>query len=331
VKIMTKRAPGPAAAVAAAVLFLTGCGAADPASPGAASSSAPAGAAGGNADDCKAVVASFRTLFGDLLKSAVPSTGTGDADGHAGARKALTDYVAKARAQATEVSDPALRTALEHQATAVEKLSKAADPTELDDADLEKATGEIETACADALTPTVSPGTPTVTLGAAGSACELPVTVDLLPLWQPKAVDLDELGELADLYRNGPFAVVCEVDAKPAGEIGFLRVHTAPGRTGSPRGHLEAFIAGENPDARKAGNFEVRKTTYRELTVGGVPAAEVTYETYNKSMEHASKYSAFALDTPQGAVVVKLSPFGADEHANVLPAFELAKKSLVVR
>ncbi len=167
-------------------------------------------------------------------------------------------------------------------------------------------------------------------LGAAGSACELPVTFGLVEDWKPAAVELDGLGELADLYRNGPFEVVCEIDAKPAGDIGFLRVHVAPGRKGSPRSHLETFIAGEAPDARKAGNFEVTKTEFADVTLGGQAAAEVTYETYNKSMEHESKYSAFAVNTPAGAVVVKLSPFGADEHDNTLPAFDLAKRTLTL-
>lgn len=317
-----------AAAVAASILSLTGCGSADPAaSPGA---SAQPGATAGMAEDCTAAVASFRELFASLLRNAAPSAGAAGADQHAATRKTLTDYAATARGHAAKAADPALRGALEQQATAAEQLARSADPTDLDDPGFEAATGRVEEACADALTPTVSPGTPTTRLGAAGSACELPVAFDLPPLWKPKAVNLKDLGELADLYRNGPFAAVCEVDAKPAGEVGFLRVYTAPGREGSPRGHLEAFIAGENPDARKAGNFEVRKVDYTDATIGGEPASVVTYEAYNKSLENASKYSAFALNTPKGAVVVKLSPFGADEHANVLPAFELARKTLTV-
>jgi len=315
------------ATTAASVLFLTGCGPAEPTAPGAAAST---GTAAGLADSCKAVDASFRAMVASLLQNAIPSEGATGTDEHTANRKALTEYARTARGQAATVSDPALRTALEQHATAADKLAQAADPTALDDPGFEAASGEIEKICQPALAPVVSPGTANTKLGTAGSGCVLPVAFDVLPLWKPKAVDVAELGELASLYRNGPFTVVCEVDAKPAGEIGFLRVHTAPGRTGSPRSHLEAFIAGENPEAREAGNFEVKKTEYRDLTIGGEPAAEVTYETYNKSMEHESKYSAFALNTPKGAVVVKLSPFGADEHANVLPAFDLAKKTLTV-
>jgi hypothetical protein len=175
--------------------------------------------------------------------------------------------------------------------------------------------------------PAASPSTPATRLGAADSACRLPVTFDLVAFWKPAAVDIATAGELAALYRTGPFEVVCEVDAKPAGEIGFLRVYVAKARTGTPRSHLEAFVAGESP---RSGGVEVRNIKYTALTIGGTPAAEVTYEPYNKALDHASKYSAFALNTPAGAVVVKLAPAGADEHPNVLPAFELARTSLTV-
>jgi hypothetical protein len=175
--------------------------------------------------------------------------------------------------------------------------------------------------------PAASPSTPAVRLGAAGSPCRLPVAFELAELWEPEAVDIDKAGELAALLRAGPFEVVCEVDAKPAGEIGFLRVYVAKARTGTPRSHLEAFVAAESP---KTGGVEVRNIKYTAPTIGGTPAAEVTYEPYNKALDHKSKYSAFAVNTPQGAVVVKLAPGGADEHANVLPAFELARTSLTV-
>lgn len=331
VMITMKYMPGrtaAAAAAAAAFFSLTACNAARPASPGAAggATSTGASAAVGLAEECKAAVTSFK----DLLKGMVMNSAAEGAERQAAFGKALTDYAAGARAQAAKISDPTLRAAVEKQAAAAEKLSGSADPTALEDPDFEKATGELENVCADTVTPTTSPGTPTVRLGAAGSACDLPVAFDLVALWKPEAVDTEELGELASMFRNGPFEVVCEVDAKPAGDIGFLRVYVSKNSAASPRSSLESFIAADFPEARKAGNLEVRKPEYTELTIGGQPAAEATWESYNKSMDHLSKCSAFALNTPRGAVVVRLSPFGADEHPNVVPAFELAKKSLTV-
>ncbi|MFC7534784.1 lipoprotein [Actinoplanes sp. GCM10030250] len=315
-----------AVAVAASLLFLTGCG---PAETTSAEVAAPASSASTSvsADECTAAVEPYRALFKEILSSAINS---GAKDDFAGARKALTDYAAKAREQAAKATDPALGAALERQAGSAEKMSKAADPTALDDPEWDAAAADLEKVCAEALTPTAAPGTPTTRVGPAGSACELPISFDLVALWKPSAVDLAKQGELAELYRIGPFEVVCEIDAKPAGEVGFLRVHLAPGLKGTPRSHLEKFVESESPEARKNGNSELKKAEYKEVTIGGEAAAEVTYEVYNKVLEHESKYSAFALNTAKGAVVVKLAPFGADEYANVLPAYELAKSSLAV-
>ncbi|MFI5932212.1 lipoprotein [Actinoplanes sp. NPDC051494] len=171
---------------------------------------------------------------------------------------------------------------------------------------------------------------PAARVGADGSACTLPVEFDLATRWKPAAVDAAAAGELADLFRSGPFTMLCEISAKPAGSIGFLRVYVAAGRTGTPRSHLETFVAGQFPDQRRAGNFEVVKSGYAEVTTGGQAAAEVTYETWNTSMEHAGKYSAFAVNTAGGAVVVHLSAFGADEHDETLPALRLAERTLTV-
>ncbi|MGX6604781.1 lipoprotein [Micromonosporaceae bacterium Da 78-11] len=314
-------------AAVAAILLAAGCGdtGATPRPDGAASAPGTTKAAA-----CTAATESFRELFKDILAGVIPSSGEPAGDSAAAARTALTAYAERSRQQAATTADPALRAVLERGAVAADETAKGADPTDLDTPGFQKSTAEIEQVCKDVLTPSTTPGAATVRVGAAGSACSLPVSFDLVARWKPSAVDLAGAGELADLYRNGPFSAVCEIDAKPAGNIGFLRVYTAPGRTGRVRGHLETFIAAEAPEARKAGNHEVSKVKYSDVVIGGEPAAEVTWETYNKTMEHASKYSAFALNTPSGAVVVQLSPFGADEHAKVLPAFQLAERTLVV-
>ncbi|MBO3743966.1 lipoprotein [Actinoplanes flavus] len=163
-----------------------------------------------------------------------------------------------------------------------------------------------------------------VRVGAAGSACELPVSFELAADWEPKAVDVEALGELAELARVGVFTVRCEIDAKPAGNVGFLRVHVADGLSGAPRDHLAMFVK-----ASSRGQ-EVSGATYSDVQIGGAQAAEVTWEAYNRSLDHKSKYSAFALNTSEGAMVVRLSPFGADEHPAMLPAFQLAERTLTI-
>ncbi|NUO43433.1 MAG: hypothetical protein HOV82_15530, partial [Streptomyces sp.] len=67
-------------------------------------------------------------------------------------------------------------------------------------------------------------------VGAAGSACLLPVGFDLAAEWKADAIDgsaadaeadgggaaeVDE--DMASLLRQGPVTLVCEIDAKPAG------------------------------------------------------------------------------------------------------------------
>jgi hypothetical protein len=56
-------------------------------------------------------------------------------------------------------------------------------------------------------------------VGATGSACELPVIFAIAANWTPEAVDAP--------LRQGPVTLACEVDAKPAGHIGYLRAWTA--------------------------------------------------------------------------------------------------------
>lgn len=161
-----------------------------------------------------------------------------------------------------------------------------------------------------------------VKVGPRDSACKLPLTFDAAADWKPKAVDAKELGEFAELANVGEFTNVCEIDAKPAGNIGFLRVYIAAGRSGQPREHLEAFV--------KAGRREVSGATYKDIQVAAQQGAEVTWNLKNKSLDMTTRYSAFAMNTKAGAVVVALTPFDEIEHEQMLPAFRLALQSAAV-
>ncbi|MER7518573.1 lipoprotein [Streptomyces sp. NPDC126499] len=164
---------------------------------------------------------------------------------------------------------------------------------------------------------------PAGSLGGAGSACVLPVTFSLAKGWKPKAIDVPKDPDLADalegLYRQGPATAVCEVDAKPSGNIGFLRVWTAP--KGSARGALEAFVKAEDGS---------RKAVYAETKAGALPAVEVTYAVYSELMEETSDKRALAVATPKGVVIVHLGGLDSEEHKEMLPAYELARTSLKV-
>ncbi|MEU0335098.1 lipoprotein [Streptomyces sp. NPDC006193] len=172
------------------------------------------------------------------------------------------------------------------------------------------------------------------TIGAAGSACELPVNFDIAEHWKAKPIDAakelaeasegedgDLGGDLAEaLLRQGPVTTACEIDAKPAGNIGFLRVWTGKAGKADARGVLRAFVAAEDGAGKAA---------YRSFTTGGgVPAVEVEYLHTSKLLDETKKESAFAVSTPDGPVVLHLGGLDSEEHEEMRPAYELAKRTL---
>ncbi|WP_406451015.1 lipoprotein [Streptomyces sp. NBC_00876] len=157
------------------------------------------------------------------------------------------------------------------------------------------------------------------TVGGPGSGCELPVSFDLARRWKAKAVAADPGSEFAALTEQGPVTVVCEIDAKPAGHIGFLRVWQSKDKGSTPRQALEGFVqADENAS----------KITYTRSTAGKLSVTEVGYTVYSEIMEESRPARAFAVPTPDGPVVVHLGGLDAQEHKGMLPAFELAKQSV---
>ncbi|MDX3750935.1 lipoprotein [Streptomyces sp. AK08-02] len=148
-------------------------------------------------------------------------------------------------------------------------------------------------------------------IGAAGSACELPVTFDIAEDWTAEAVH--------EPPRQGPVALVCEVDAKPAGHIGFLRVWTgAPGADDAGT-VLKAFMAAETG---------ATKARYSAFKAGALSGVEVRY-TYKTEFDDTAKTErALAVTTPRGPVVVHLGGLDDGEHEAMLPAYELAKRTV---
>lgn len=181
-------------------------------------------------------------------------------------------------------------------------------------------------AVAGSASPAAPPAAPAAVagarLGAAGSACRLPFTFDATAEWKPKAVDVKEFGDLAELAKVGEFDTVCEIDAKPAGHIGFLRVYLAEGLSGQPREHLKPFV--------EFSKREISNVTYQDIQVASQQGAEVTWDLKDTEFDLTTRYSAFAMNTKAGAVVVQLSPFDESEHEAMLPAFRLAQTSAAV-
>ncbi|SFE91184.1 hypothetical protein SAMN05421541_104398 [Actinoplanes philippinensis] len=160
------------------------------------------------------------------------------------------------------------------------------------------------------------------TVGAEGSACELPVSFQAAAGWKAKKVEAK--GELAALAKVGDFTVVCEIDAKPAGNIGFLRVHVADGLSGAPAEHLQEFMKAA------IGKREASNTDITDVQIGGAQAAEGSWETLDKEYDIRSKYTAFALNTKKGIVVVQLAPLDTGEFTSMQPAYELARTTVKI-
>jgi len=184
-------------------------------------------------------------------------------------------------------------------------------------------------------------------IGAAGSACELPVTFDIAARWEAEAIDaagaevaVDELkdggsddpdsldeelaAEIADsLLRQGPVVAACEVDAKPAGNIGFLRVFTGEPGDDDARTVLEAFVTAEESDEVSIGEQE-----YRTFRSGDLTGVEVSYLRTSEILEETKRQHALAVTTAGGPVVLHLGGLDDEEHEAMLPAFELAKRTL---
>ncbi|MGW1957721.1 lipoprotein [Streptomyces sp. NPDC001920] len=173
------------------------------------------------------------------------------------------------------------------------------------------------------------------TVGAAGSACELPVAFDIAEHWEAEAIDAgpekadgdgsaepegERAQEIADaLLRQGPVTAACEVDAKPAGNIGFLRVWTGERGDDDARAVLKAFVGAQDGTS---------KAEYSSFEAGGLAGAEVRYLHTSELLEETKEEAAVAVVTERGPVVIHLGGMDTEEHRAMLPAYELAKRTL---
>jgi len=162
------------------------------------------------------------------------------------------------------------------------------------------------------------------TLGAKGSACELPVTFETAANWKAEAITAPKDASddaLGGLLRQGPVTGVCEIDAKPAGHIGFLRVYQGKPGGADARTVLTGFLAAEKG---------VSEEKYKTFTAGGVTGVEVSYRVKVELLDDVKTEHALAVTTPDGPVVLHLGGLDDEEHKAMLPAFELAERTLRV-
>lgn len=156
-------------------------------------------------------------------------------------------------------------------------------------------------------------------IGTAGTACELPVSFEVAKGWKPKASSADDARMLAKLYDRTSTKATCAIDAKPAGLLGTMRVWTGERTDKSPRQVLDAFMADEK---------RVVEQEFSETKAGDLPAAEVTYKEKSPILDEPAPKRALAVTTPKGTMILILTAFDDGEYKDMLPAYELAKKTM---
>ncbi|GIJ47469.1 hypothetical protein Val02_43550 [Virgisporangium aliadipatigenens] len=151
--------------------------------------------------------------------------------------------------------------------------------------------------------PAPSGPTPAAAAGKSVPTCTKGLAFDLAKDWKPRPVP-DDTKEF-DVAGNHP---VCEVDGKPAGLIGFMRVYVSPKQ---PQAALEAQVG-------------TAKATYSEVTVGRAAGVEAVW-----TDTKGAPVRAFAVQGGTGSVLLVWGGLDAEEHEGGRPAYELAKRTAV--
>lgn len=135
-----------------------------------------------------------------------------------------------------------------------------------------------------------------------GTACAIPATLSTAAKWKPK--DVSGAGVTA-----GGVTLRCEIDAKPAGVLGFIRVYTYEG--GDAQQALTALL-----DSPLLGG---KKSAEQRVKIGGKSGVEAAL-----AAESTGPGRAFAA----GGVVVVWRGLDEAEFASGLPAYVLARTSI---
>ncbi|WP_229076316.1 lipoprotein [Actinoplanes sp. DH11] len=235
----------------------------------------------------------------------------------------FTKLADQMRTEAGRASDPAFAAIL--TGIADESAKVAANPEAADTSGFQESLTGLDKYCPREGAPSAAPGDAANggvvdgVVGAAGSGCELPVTFKVTEKWKPKAVDIAADDPLADLVKKGNLRLICEIDGKPAGHVGFLRVWTGP--ASAPKAALKPLVS----------EGKTRKVKYSTVTAGGFEGVEVAFEQYQKLLEEWLPNRAMAVRTGDGVVVLDLGGLDAAEHKAMLPTFELAKTSMAAK
>ncbi|MER5724631.1 lipoprotein [Streptomyces sp. NPDC006682] len=160
----------------------------------------------------------------------------------------------------------------------------------------------------------VEPAVRSGSVGGSSTACTLPVTFDIAPSWTPRPV----VGAADSLPKQGNVTLACEIDAKPAGVFGFLRVWSSIDTVKNSRRVLDAYLAEER---------EISEPKYRETMAGPFSATEVTY-LKSSTDGPAKRERALSVLLPEGYLIIHIGGLDTQEHEKLLPGYELARDTM---
>jgi hypothetical protein len=258
-----------------------------------------------NTTATKSLTATFKKPFDAAIAGASEKETT---EAFAKAAKKMTAAARRwtnlLKQQSAAAKDPALAAAVSTLATELAPLQTGEGSLKTMNDIVLKSRTELAPFCGGA----PAAGSPAAAVAAGfgpGTACPGPVAFDTAEKWAPEAITE------GTLEAGGP-ALLCEIDAKPAGIIGFIRVFSV--KTANRRAGLAAAVTAlKKPTGLK----------YRNITAGGKAALEVSYTT------HGSPGRAFAVTASTGeTVVTDWTGLDKDEHQEGLPAYDLAVSSL---
>lgn len=162
--------------------------------------------------------------------------------------------------------------------------------------------------------PSVVPAAPAGKVGPGSECKDTPVRFDVPDKW---TVGYIGSGFGAEFPVAG-MPLMCEIDAKPGGIIGFIRVWHGRS-TREPKAVLEDYVKQIAPRA-----VDVR---YRPTRIGDLDAWEVWYQRPPDDVSDESQGRAFALSTDGQAVVTGWSALDDADYIAGLPGYVLARNS----
>jgi hypothetical protein len=166
----------------------------------------------------------------------------------------------------------------------------------------------------------VAPAPAAVKVGPKGTGCELPITFDMPAKWKAKPVKFNP--DFAELTQVGGSIMLCEIDAKPAGNIGFLRVWAVDrGAVIGARKGLEEFLGAYG---------KLTEVQYRDAKAGPMIATEATFMEKSELTGEAKRVRALVVTTRMGTMLLTLSGTDTEEFEEMLPAYQLAKQTISV-